>query len=63
MSARMRQHLSQCNKYLSLHKAKGIENTITPRAAMQDSMQTRLNVTKPKSETKNLVDLDFAEAC
>jgi hypothetical protein len=57
----MRQHLIQCDKYLNLHKAKGVENAITRQAAA--TKQTQLNIPRLSSATKDLLDMDFAEAC
>ena len=59
----MRQHLVKCDKYLTLHKTKGIQNDITCEAAALGSKQTLLNIPKLSTETKALLDLDFAEAC
>ena len=59
----MRQHLVKCDKYLTLYKSKGIDNDITREAAALGSKQTQLIVSKISSETKALLDLDFAEAC
>ena len=58
----MRQHLLKCDKYLTLHKSKGIENDITREAAVL-SKQTPLNVPRISTQTKALLDFDFAEAC
>src|SRR5436190_16426721 len=62
-AGRMRQHLVKCDKYLILYKTKGIENDITRKAATLGSKQTPLNIPKISSETKALLDVNFAEAC
>src|SRR5947207_1812917 len=59
----MCQHLVKCDKYVTLHKTKGIQNDITREAAALDSKKTLLNIPKLSMETKALLDLDFAEAC
>jgi len=53
----------ECDKYLTLHKTKGIQNDIMSEAASLGSKQTPLNIPTLSTETKALLDLDFAEAC
>ena len=57
----MRLHLIHCDKYLNLHKAKGVENDITRQAAA--TKQTQLTIPRLSSATKDLLDMEFAEAC
>src|ERR1700737_5328625 len=57
----MRLHLIHCDKYLNLYKAKGVENDITRQAAA--TKQTPLTIPRLSSATKDLLDMEFAEAC
>ena len=59
---RMHQHLVKCDKYLTLHKTKGIQNDIMREAAALGSKQILLNILKLSMETKALLHLDFVEA-
>ena len=59
----MRQHLVKCDKYLTLHKTKGIQNDITREVVSLDFKQTSFNILILFMKIKALLDLDFAEAC